>query len=133
MHNVAITLLQGQQPSAASYSDDDIVDVFTQRLVTPFNIYKSVFIPIGEYHWTRHQLTYGTSQAHRFIMTFFERFGTYYDGHLTKLVSEGPIVPMSAFRSHLASSGIAFGYRYQMVTFPCLSGVFRQATRSHDS
>jgi hypothetical protein len=67
-----------------SYSDDDIVDVFTQRLVTPFNIYKSVFIPIGEYHWTRHQLTYGTSQAHRFIMTFFERFGTYYDGHLNE-------------------------------------------------
>jgi hypothetical protein len=67
-----------------SYSDDDIVDVFTQRLVTPFNIYKNVFIPIGEYHWTRHQLTYGTSQAHRFIMTFFERFGTYYDGRLNE-------------------------------------------------
>src|SRR2546426_1898023 len=58
-----------------SYSDDDIVDVFTQRLTTPFNIYKNVFIPVGEYHWTRHQLTYGTSQAHRFIITFFERFG----------------------------------------------------------
>jgi hypothetical protein len=67
-----------------SYSDDDIVDVFTQRLVTPFNIYKNVFIPIGEYHWTRHQLTYGTSQAHRFIMTFFERFGTYYSGRLNE-------------------------------------------------
>jgi hypothetical protein len=67
-----------------SYSDDDIVDVFTQRLTTPFNIYKNVFIPVGEYHWTRHQLTYGTSQAHRFIMTFFERFGTYYDGRLNE-------------------------------------------------
>src|SRR6266436_3401688 len=67
-----------------SYSDDDIADVFTQRLVTPFNIYKNVFIPIGEYHWTRHQLTYGTSQAHRFIMTFFERFGTYYSGRLNE-------------------------------------------------
>ena len=53
-----------------SYSDDDIVDVFTQRLVTAFNIYKNVFIPIGEYYWTRHQLTYGTSQAHRLIVTF---------------------------------------------------------------
>ncbi len=67
-----------------SYSDDDIVDVFTQRLTTPFNIYKNVFIPVGEYHWTRHQLTYGTSQAHRFIMTFFERFGTYYNGRLNE-------------------------------------------------
>jgi len=67
-----------------SYSDDDIVDVFTQRLITPFNIYKNVSIPIGEYHWTRHQLTYGTSQEHRFIMNFFERFGTYYNGHLNE-------------------------------------------------
>jgi Domain of unknown function (DUF5916) len=67
-----------------SYSDDDIVDVFTQRLVTPFNIYKNVFIPVGEYHWTRHQLTYGTSQSRRLIMSFFERFGTYYSGHLNE-------------------------------------------------
>jgi hypothetical protein len=67
-----------------AYSDDDIVDVFTQRLITPFNIYKNVSIPIGEYHWTRHQLTYGTSQEHRFIMNLFERFGTYYNGHLNE-------------------------------------------------
>ena len=67
-----------------SYSDDDIVDVFTQRLTEPFNIYKSVFIPVGEYHWTRHQLTYGTSQSRRLIMSFFERFGTYYNGHLNE-------------------------------------------------
>ncbi len=67
-----------------SYSDDDIVDVFTQRLIEPFNIYKNVFIPVGEYHWTRHQLTYGTSQSRRLITTFFERFGTYYNGHLNE-------------------------------------------------
>jgi Domain of unknown function (DUF5916) len=67
-----------------SYSDDDIVDVFTQRLIEPFNLYKNVFIPIGEYHWTRHQLTYGTSQSRRLIMNFFERFGTYYNGHLNE-------------------------------------------------
>jgi hypothetical protein len=30
-----------------SYTDDDIVDVFAQRLTTPFNIYKSVNIPVG--------------------------------------------------------------------------------------
>ena len=67
-----------------AYSDDDIVNVFTQRLITPFNIYKKVSIPVGEYHWTRHQLTYGTSQEHRFIMNFFERFGTYYNGNLNE-------------------------------------------------
>jgi hypothetical protein len=67
-----------------AYSDDDIVDVFTQRLTTSFNIYKNVFIPVGEYHWTRHQLTYGSPQDRRLMASFFERFGTYYDGHLNE-------------------------------------------------
>jgi hypothetical protein len=68
----------------ASYSDDDIVDVFTQRLITPFNIYKNVSIPVGEYHWTRHQLTYGSPQDRRLTVNFFERFGSYYNGHLNE-------------------------------------------------
>ena len=67
-----------------SYSDDDIVDVFTQRLLTPFNIYKNVSIPVGEYHWTRHQLTYGSPQDRRWMVNFFERFGTYYNGNLNE-------------------------------------------------
>jgi hypothetical protein len=70
--------------STGIVSDDDIVDVFTQRLVTPFNIYKNVFIPIGEYHWMRHQLTYGSPQNRRLMVNFFERFGTYYNGHLNE-------------------------------------------------
>lgn len=44
------------------YTDDDISDVFTQRITTPFHIYKSVFIPNGIYHFTRHQLTCGSGQ-----------------------------------------------------------------------
>ncbi|PYX08386.1 MAG: hypothetical protein DMG88_10400 [Acidobacteria bacterium] len=67
-----------------SYSDDDIVDVFTQRLITPFNIYKNIFIPVGEYHWTRHQFTYGSPQDRRLMVSFFERFGSYYNGHLNE-------------------------------------------------
>jgi hypothetical protein len=67
-----------------AYSDDDIVDVFTQRRITPFNIYKNIFIPVGEYHWTRHQFTYGSPQDRRLMVSFFERFGTYYDGHLNE-------------------------------------------------
>ena len=67
-----------------SYSDDDIVDVFTQRLLTPFNIYKNVSIPAGEYHWARHQLTYGSPQDRRLMVNFFERFGTYYNGDLNE-------------------------------------------------
>jgi hypothetical protein len=67
-----------------AYGDDDLVDYFIQRLITPFNIYKNVFIPAGEYHWDRHQFTYGSSQSRRLMMNFFERFGTYYNGHLNE-------------------------------------------------
>ncbi len=66
------------------YTDNDIVDVFTQRLTEPFNIYKNIYIPPGLYHFTRHQLTYGSGQDKRFTYSFFQRFGTYYNGHLTE-------------------------------------------------
>ena len=58
--------------------------MFAQRIVTPFNIYKSVVIPPGLYRWTRHQLTYGTAQDRRWVLHFFERFGTYYNGRLNE-------------------------------------------------
>jgi len=67
-----------------SYSDDDIADVSTQRITEPFNIYKNVVIPNGLYHWTRHQLTYGSPQDRRLQVQLFERFGTYYNGHLNE-------------------------------------------------
>jgi uncharacterized protein DUF5916 len=66
------------------YTDDDIADVFTQRITTPFHIYKSVFIPNGLYHFSRHQLTYGSAQDRRFTYNFFERFGGYYGGTLNE-------------------------------------------------
>jgi len=68
-----------------SYTDDDIVDVFAQRLTTPFNIYKSVNIPVGVYNWARHQFTYGSPQDRRWMVQLFERFGSYYDGRLNEL------------------------------------------------
>ena len=34
-----------------AYTDDDIVDVFTQRITMPFHLYKNVFIPIGLYQF----------------------------------------------------------------------------------
>ena len=67
-----------------SYTDNDIVDVFAQRLITPFNIYKSVNIPVGVYNWTRHQLTYGSPQDRRLTVRVFERFGSYYNGRLNE-------------------------------------------------
>ena len=68
-----------------SFTDDDIVDVFAQRLTTPFNIYKNVNIPVGVYNWTRHQLMYATPQDRRLTAQFFERFGSYYNGKLNEL------------------------------------------------
>ena len=67
-----------------AYTDDDIYDVTAQRITTPFNIYKNVVIPIGMYRWARHQLTYGSRQDRKFTWRLFERFGTYYDGHLNE-------------------------------------------------
>jgi hypothetical protein len=67
-----------------SYSDDDIVDVFAQRLTTPFNIYKSINIPVGVYNWTRHQITYGSPRDRRLTVQFYERLGSYYNGRLNE-------------------------------------------------
>jgi len=69
---------------SGAYTDDDIADVFTQRITTPLNIYKSIFIPNGLYHFARHQLTYGSRQDRRFTYGFFERFGGYYGGSLNE-------------------------------------------------
>jgi uncharacterized protein DUF5916 len=71
------------------YTDDDIVDVFTQRITPPLHIYKNVFIPNGVYHFTRHQLTYGSGKDHRFTYNFFERFGGYYGGRLNEFRVQG--------------------------------------------
>jgi hypothetical protein len=67
-----------------AYTDDDIADVFTQRITTPLHIYKSVFIPNGLYHFARHQLTYGSGQDRKFTYNLFERFGSYYGGALNE-------------------------------------------------
>jgi hypothetical protein len=68
-----------------SYTDDDITDAFAQRLTTPFNIYKNVFLPVGVYNWVRHQLTYGSAQDRRWNASIYERFGGYYSGRLNEL------------------------------------------------
>jgi hypothetical protein len=66
------------------YSDDDIVDVFTQRLIVPFNIYKNFSSLAGEYDWTRHRPTFGSPQDRRWMVNLFERFGSYCNGYLNE-------------------------------------------------
>ena len=80
-----------------AYSDDDIVDVFTQRITTPFHIYKNVFIPNGVYNFARHQLTYGSGQDRRFTYNFFERFGGYYSGTLNEFRVRANYRPTAKF------------------------------------
>jgi hypothetical protein len=79
------------------YTDDDIADVFTQRITTPLHIYKSVFIPNGLYHFARHQLTYGSGQDRRFTYNFFERFGGYYGGTLNEFRVRADYRPTAKF------------------------------------
>ena len=79
------------------YTDDDIADVFTQRITTPLHIYKSVFIPNGLYHFARHQLTYGSGQDRRFTYNFFERFGGYYGGTLNEFRVRANYRPIARF------------------------------------
>ena len=67
-----------------SYTDDDIIDAFAQRLTEPFNIYKNLFIPVGVYNWARHQMTYGSAKDRKVTVSFFERFGGYYNGRLNE-------------------------------------------------
>jgi hypothetical protein len=68
-----------------AFTDNDIVDVFTQRITTPLQIYKNIFIPTGVYHFTRHQLTAYSPQDRRITYDMYERFGSYYGGRLNQL------------------------------------------------
>jgi len=90
------------------YTDDDIADVFTQRITTPFHIYKNVFIPNGLYHFARHQLTYGSGQDRRFTYNFFERFGGYYGGTLNEFRVRANYRPTAKFSISASRPGIRF-------------------------
>jgi len=68
-----------------AFTDNDIVDVFTQRITTPLQLYRNIFIPIGLYHFTRHQLTVYSPQDRRITYDIYERFGGYYGGKLNEL------------------------------------------------
>ena len=87
-----------------AYTDDDIADVFTQRITTPFHIYKGVFIPEGLYHFTRHQLTYGSAQDRRFTYNLFERWGGYYGGTLNELRLRANYRPTQRFSISLSTT-----------------------------
>src|ERR1700730_15620042 len=80
-----------------AFTDDDIAHVFTQRITTPFHIYKNVFIANGLYHFTRHQLYYESSQDHRFTYSVIDRFGDYYGGSLNEFLVQANYRPTAKF------------------------------------
>lgn len=93
-----------------SYTDDDLYDNFIQRLNTPFNIFGNVFIPAGLYHFDRHQFTWGSNTSKPFVYSFFERFGTYYNGTLNELRLKGTYHP----NAHLSLSAIPEWDRFKL-------------------
>ena len=100
-----------------AYTDDDIADVFTQRINTPFHIYKNVFIPNGLYHFARHELTYGSGQDRRFTYNFFERFGGYYRGTLNEFRVQANYRPTAKF-------SISASETWDRFRLPLLNGNF---------
>jgi hypothetical protein len=67
-----------------AYTDDDLVDHFIQVLTAPFNIFGMVYIPPGVYHFARHQFTWGSNPGKSLFYSFFERFGSFYNGSLNE-------------------------------------------------
>ena len=78
-------------------TDNDLVDVFTQRITTPLQIYRNIYIPPGVYHFTRHLFTFFSAPDHRFTYDVWERFGGYYGGTLNEARVEGAYRPIARF------------------------------------
>jgi hypothetical protein len=78
-------------------TDNDVADVYTQRISTPLQIYKNIYIPAGVYHFTRHLLTVFSAPDRRFTYDSWERFGGYYGGTLNEFRVEGAYRPTARF------------------------------------
>jgi hypothetical protein len=66
------------------YADSDIANVNIQAITTPLHVYKDVFIPVGVYHFTRHQVSYGSRLDRPVTYTLLDEFGSYYGGTLNE-------------------------------------------------
>ncbi len=68
--------------ASGAITDNDLIDYWVQHLTTPFNIYKNVLIPVGDYRFLRHQLSFATAKDRKWILQVRERFGEFYGGRL---------------------------------------------------
>ncbi len=67
-------------------SDNALFDHLYQRLNGPFNIYKNVDIPEGDYYFTRHQIGFASGGDRRLTYSAMERWGSYYTGSLNETI-----------------------------------------------
>ncbi|HEY3125123.1 MAG TPA: carbohydrate binding family 9 domain-containing protein [Thermoanaerobaculia bacterium] len=65
---------------SGAYTDEDIVDVFDENLTEPLELTDTVTIPSGAYHFTRHQVSFGTDPSRVFAIQTRVNFGQYYGG-----------------------------------------------------
>jgi hypothetical protein len=71
---------------SGAYSDNDIVDVFDENLKEPLVLTDAVTIPVGRYHFVRHQVAFGTDPTRPFAFQANFNFGGYYGGRRDRYV-----------------------------------------------
>jgi uncharacterized protein DUF5916 len=69
-----------------AYSDDDLVDVFDENLTESLPLTPTVTIPVGLYHFVRHQVTFGTDPSRQVAVQTNFNFGDYYGGRRDRYV-----------------------------------------------
>jgi hypothetical protein len=94
-----------------AYSDDDIVDVFDENLTAPLKLTDVVTLPIGLYHFARHQVTFGTDPSRTVAFQANFNFGGYYGGHRNRYVGRLFLKP----NEHVA---VSFIEDYNVVRLP---------------
>lgn len=96
---------------SGAYSDNDIVDTFDENLTEPLQLTDAVTIPVGQYHFARHQIAFGTDPTRSVAFQANLNFGGYYGGTRDRYVGRLFLKP----NEHLAVSIIE---DYNVVRLP---------------
>jgi hypothetical protein len=96
---------------SGAYSDNDIVDVFDENLTAPLELTDAVTIPIGLYHFVRHQIAFGTDPSRSVAFQANFNFGGYYGGRRNRYVGRLYLKP----NEHVA---VSFIEDYNVVRLP---------------
>ncbi|HEY6929104.1 MAG TPA: hypothetical protein VJA66_05455, partial [Thermoanaerobaculia bacterium] len=96
---------------SGAYSDNDIVDVFDENLTVPLELTPTVTIPVGLYHFVRHQIAIGTDPTQAFSFQANFNFGDYYGGRRDRYVGR-------VFWKPSAHVGVSIIEDYNVVRLP---------------